>query len=192
MFKLSKVQNKILKQILILSVVVAALSILVAVTFSNSSYITKEGHFREQPISFSHQTHVDDVGLQCQFCHHQVNGSANADVPSMETCYGCHQEILNRSAYLLPVRKAYLTKRSIQWNRVYQVADHVHFNHSRHIKAGVSCTECHGDVHKMPLMATQKHFNMETCLQCHRTYHGTESAQDLQRSQLQDCYTCHR
>jgi Cytochrome c7 and related cytochrome c len=182
MFKLSKITNKILKQAIVIVVLLGGAGTLAAVVFSNSSFITGEGEFVEQPLAFSHQLHVNDVGLKCEYCHSGTNKKNSADMPSLETCYGCHREILKGTDFLKPVREGYLKETSIRWNRVNKLADHVHFNHSRHIQKGVQCITCHGDVGKMPLMAPEHHFNMKYCLDCHRT----------QSPKLQDCYTCHR
>ena len=40
--------------------------------------------------------------------------------------------------------------RPIEWIKVNDVADFVYFDHSRHLKAGIACQECHGDVAAMP------------------------------------------
>jgi hypothetical protein len=157
-----------------------------AVVFNNSSYVTKAGHFIEQPIAFSHETHVSDVGLKCQFCHSGVGENSNAEMPSMETCYGCHREVLANSNYLASVRNGYEKNKPILWERVNKVANHVYFHHGEHIKAGVSCVTCHGDVDHMPLMAPKQRFSMEYCLSCHKRQ-GPGTA-----PRLQDCYTCHR
>lgn len=152
------------------------------VAFSNSPFITDAGYFKEQPIAFSHQTHVGDVGLDCQFCHASVDKSSSAGMPSPETCYGCHREILSNSKFMAPIKEAIDQKKSIPWAKVNSLADHVYFHHGQHIKSGVSCKSCHGDVEHMPLMATEQRFSMEFCLNCHRT----------QGPELQGCYTCHR
>lgn len=192
MFKLSKEKNRLIKHVLILTVVLLGSTISLALLFGQSSYVTSEGYFKEQPLAFSHKTHVDDVGIDCQYCHSQVSKGPHADIPSMETCYGCHQDVLKTSKFLSPVRDNYLGKKVIKWNRVNLLADHVHFNHAKHINQGISCTQCHGNVHNMPLMAQEKHFSMKMCLDCHRTFHDGRNAESVNHAELQGCYTCHR
>lgn len=182
MFKLSQRTNRLIKQIFVITILVTGTGIFAAVVFSNSLFVTGVGQFVEQPLAFSHQLHVSDVGLKCEYCHSGTTHKNSADMPSLETCYGCHQEILKNTEFLKPVREGYTKKTSIKWNRVNKLADHVHFDHSRHIKANVACTTCHGDVGTMPLVAPAHHFSMKYCLDCHRT----------QSPKLQDCYTCHR
>jgi hypothetical protein len=54
------------------------------------------------------------------------------------------------------------------WNRVHDVPDYAFFDHSIHVSKGVSCTTCHGQVDRMPLMHRQATLHMEWCLDCHR------------------------
>lgn len=183
MFKISKKNNLLLKQLILVVLVLIFSSIGLAVVFSNSSYVTERGYYKSQPIAFPHTTHARDLGLDCKYCHAQTDRSNFADIPSMETCYGCHRDILQKTDYLRPVRQAYLDEKPLAWERVNNLADHVHFNHAAHINNGVSCVSCHGDVENMPLIAPAHHFNMKFCLDCHR---------QQENKNLQGCTTCHR
>ncbi|MGE3610608.1 MAG: cytochrome c3 family protein [Bacteriovoracaceae bacterium] len=182
MFKLTHSQNKLLKQAIILTMILLITGITAAVVFSNSSFVTKSGDFVEQPIAFSHQTHAGDIGLDCRFCHYSVEKNWSAGMPTVETCFGCHREILSNSDYLRIVRENFKNRKPIQWRKVNQIADHVYFHHGKHIQAGVHCSSCHGDVASSPLLAPKQPFSMEYCLNCHKT----------QGPKLMDCYTCHR
>lgn len=186
MFRLSPSQNKWLKHICLLVIVGALFILTVTWLFANSSYVTKVGHYVEQPVPFPHELHTNQLGLDCTFCHTQANRNSEAGIPSMETCYGCHQEILKNTEFLRPVRWAYEKKRPVRWNRVNRLPDHVYFHHASHVRAGVHCESCHGNVKGMPLMTKEKPLTMEWCLGCHRD-------QDYPTNEkLQDCYTCHR
>ncbi len=44
----------------------------------------------------------------------------------------------------------------------------MYFNHSIHVKQGVGCATCHGQVDKMPLMYQKPNLMMSWCLDCHR------------------------
>ncbi len=37
-----------------------------------SPWVTRQGQRPDQPIPFSHKHHVEGLGLQCQYCHTQV------------------------------------------------------------------------------------------------------------------------
>src|SRR6266702_1169172 len=42
-----------------------------------SPWVTKQGQRPDQPIPFSHKHHVEGLGLQCQYCHTQVEKAAS-------------------------------------------------------------------------------------------------------------------
>ena len=46
-------------------------------------------------IIFSHQFHAEDAGAECADCHEAASNSLTTEdnlLPSMETCYTCHDE----------------------------------------------------------------------------------------------------
>lgn len=122
----------------------------------------------DQPVPFSHKHHVDDVGLDCRFCHAGVENSAFAGVPPISTCMTCHSQLFTDAAILAPVRESWKSGVPLQWNRVYQLPDFVYFNHSIHVAKGVGCETCHGRVDQMPLTRRVVSLSMKWCLDCHR------------------------
>lgn len=136
--------------------------------FVRSSYATGQDVFVDQPIVFSHQHHVGGLGIDCRYCHTSVETSAFAGIPSTRVCMNCHYDIWLNSPLLEPARDSYRRDRPIPWVRVHNLGDFAYFDHSVHIKKGVGCSECHGEVHKMPLMRQAASLRMEWCLQCHR------------------------
>jgi hypothetical protein len=56
----------------------------------------------------------------------------------------------------------------MQWRRVHDLPDYVYFNHSAHVRRGVSCVSCHGRVDKMEKVTQVKPLSMGWCLECHR------------------------
>lgn len=186
---------------------------------SDSSYATRQGEAREQPIPFSHTHHVGSMGIDCRYCHTSVENSWFANVPPTKTCMNCHSQIWVNSPTLEPVRASYRTDQSIQWTKVHDLPDYVYFNHSIHVKKGVGCETCHGRVDQMPLMYQQNSLEMRWCLNCHRnpadyvrprefiTKMGYNPERDAGADQhtiglrlmkeyhiqkLDTCYTCHR
>jgi MoCo/4Fe-4S cofactor protein with predicted Tat translocation signal len=131
-------------------------------------YMTEAGVIREQPIPFSHQHHVGDVGLDCRYCHTTVETSAFAGLPATSVCLNCHSHLFADQPILQPVRDSYANDQPIEWTRVHDLPDHAHFNHQIHIHKGVACVTCHGRVDEMPLMYRENSLLMEWCLQCHR------------------------
>jgi hypothetical protein len=136
--------------------------------FNRSSYITGADVVREQPVQFSHQHHVQTVGVDCRYCHTTAETSAFAGIPPTKTCMNCHSQIWASSPYLEPVRNSFRSDASLRWLRVHDLPDFAYFNHSVHVRKGVGCETCHGRVDQMPLMLQQSSLQMEWCLDCHR------------------------
>jgi Cytochrome c7 and related cytochrome c len=133
-----------------------------------SPWVTRQGQRADQPIPFSHKHHVEGLGLQCQYCHVQVEKAAYAGIPPTKTCINCHAQIWTNADLLEPVRQSWATGASIQWIRVHDLPDFVYFNHEIHVNKGIGCASCHGRVDEMPLMYQQNTLQMEWCLNCHR------------------------
>jgi hypothetical protein len=149
-----------------LFLVVAALWALLEI--NRSTYVTRAGEAREQPVPFSHAHHVGGIGIDCRYCHTTVEFAATAGIPSTKTCMNCHTQIWSDSPTLEPVRESFRTDRSIEWVRVHDLPDFVYFDHSAHVNKGVGCSTCHGRVDRMPLMWQEASLQMEWCLECHR------------------------
>lgn len=143
------------------------------------------GHKPEQPIKFSHVLHVQNNKMECQYCHWSVSKAAYAAIPEVETCIGCHGgrngNILPDSPEIKKLKDYYERGEPIPWVKVHVMPDHVKFNHKRHVKAGVGCQECHGQVPNMQVVERVSSMKMGWCLDCHR-----------QKGTSIDCATCHR
>jgi hypothetical protein len=137
-----------------------------------SPWVTRQGQRADQPIPFSHEHHVEGLGLQCQYCHTTVEVSSYAGIPPTKTCINCHSQIWTNAPLLQPVRQSWATGASIPWIRVHDLPDYVYFNHSIHVNKGIGCASCHGRVDKMPLMYQENTLQMEWCLNCHRNPSG--------------------
>jgi Cytochrome c7 and related cytochrome c len=182
---------------------------------ADSSYATRQGDAREQPIPFSHAHHVGSMGIDCRYCHTSVDNSDYAVVPPTKTCMNCHSQIWIDSPTLQPVRDSFRTNTSIKWTKVYDLPDYVYFNHSIHVKKGVGCETCHGRVDTMPLMYQNPSLQMRWCLDCHRNPEqylrprdqittmgyvpsepqeqlGARLVKEYNVQKLETCWTCHR
>ena len=95
---------------------------------------------------------------------------------------------------LAPVRRSYFSRMPIAWNRVHDLPDFVFFDHSVHVKHGVTCAVCHGRVDRMARVVQVEPLTMDWCLDCHRSPENhlapVQHAADLRR--LTNCSTCHR
>ncbi|HAL04551.1 MAG TPA: cytochrome C [Verrucomicrobiales bacterium] len=144
-----------------------------AVTAGLSYYFTpkfaRAGYQPTQPVPFSHSVHVNQLGLDCRYCHDGVEKSWYSNVPAADTCINCHSGVLPNDPKLEPVRESYKNpKKPIEWVQIHKVPDYVYFNHSVHVNRGVSCVECHGRVDLMEEVSHAKNFSMTFCLDCHR------------------------
>jgi hypothetical protein len=160
--------NTIARLSLIGGPLVGAFVLWLCLVYTRSSYGTGAGQVRLQPVPFSHQHHVGDLGIDCRYCHTAVEKSSYAGMPPTQTCFNCHSQIWVGSDMLEPVRESYRSGKSLQWQRVYNLPGFVYFDHSIHIHKGIGCTTCHGRIDEMPLTYQQPSLLMEWCLDCHR------------------------
>jgi hypothetical protein len=126
------------------------------------------GYQPTQPIPFSHATHVSKVGLDCRYCHSNVEKAAHSNIPTTETCMNCHKQVKTDSPHIKKLTEYYNNNTPIEWVRVHMLPDYVYFNHSAHVNVGVSCVQCHGKVNKMDIVYQSKSLSMSWCLECHR------------------------
>lgn len=157
--------------------------VVVLMLYVRTPYNSSEAYAVEQPIAFDHRHHVRDDGIECRYCHTTVERSPTAGIPSTGLCMGCHAQIWLGSAKLAPIRASFFRNTPLVWNRVNDLPDFVFFNHSVHVRAGVECAHCHGDVASMPVVYKTQSFTMGFCLDCHRNperrvpgYHRKPSA----------------
>ncbi len=129
---------------------------------------TRVGYQPLQPVAFSHAIHVDQVGMDCRYCHSAVEKSWYSNIPTAAVCMNCHLQVLKDSPKLELVRESATTGRPIPWVQVHKLPDYVYFNHSVHVNRGVSCFECHGSIHKMDEVRHAQPLSMSFCLDCHR------------------------
>ena len=136
--------------------------------FMRSDYMTNARVAREQPVPFSHRHHVNELGIDCRYCHTSVEKSSNAGIPATQICMNCHSQIWSDSPTLEPVRASWRTGESIEWIKVHDLPDYVYFNHAIHVNRGISCVECHGRIDEMKEVHHAEHLSMAFCLDCHR------------------------
>ncbi|MFQ5736758.1 MAG: cytochrome c3 family protein [Thermodesulfobacteriota bacterium] len=136
-----------------------------------------------QPINFSHKIHAGDNKVPCLYCHVFAERSRVSGVPNVQRCMGCHKIIKTDSPEIQKVAAYWDNKEPIPWIKVHNLPDHVYFPHKRHVRAGVQCTNCHGDIASMPRVKRVSSLKMGWCLGCH-TKRGVKNGRD--------CWTCHK
>ena len=129
---------------------------------------TRVGYAPVQPVPYSHALHVGQLGLDCRYCHSNVDKSGYANLPTAQTCMNCHNAVKKDSLLLAVVRNSYETGDPVPWVKVHELPDFVYFNHAVHVNRGVSCVECHGKVNEMKVVTHTQPLSMSFCLECHR------------------------
>ncbi len=204
---------------LIGGLVVGGLAYLVVLAiFATSPRTTTLGYRPEQPVPYSHELHAGKLGMDCRYCHTNVENGAHATVPPTQTCMNCHTSIRTTSPKLQAIRNSYASGMPVEWNKVHDLPDFVYFNHSAHVRRGVGCSTCHDRIDRMTEAGVEqkKMLTMGWCLECHRnpekylrpveeitnmSYYKTPQEQLTIGKELRekyninpstDCSTCHR
>jgi hypothetical protein len=130
----------------------------------------------------------------------------------------CHKYAVPDRPEIVKLKEFHDKGESVPWNKVHDLPDYVVFNHSRHVTAGVDCTECHGQVglqgqpqkvlKQQPdgsmlevmevrdVMIREASLQMGWCLDCHGTHPSIDKnygdSANLRRAELKDCWACHK
>ena len=130
----------------------------------------QQGYEPVQPINFSHKLHAGDNQISCLYCHSAAERSKVAGVPAASTCMNCHSQIRKDSPEVGKIAQAIAANQPIEWVRVDRLPDHVRFDHSRHVSAGIKCQQCHGPVETMERVSQFETLSMGMCVSCHRSH----------------------
>ena len=175
----------------ILSLGVIAGTVTAGITYYATPKYSRVGYKPTQPVAYDHSFHAGQLGLDCRYCHHGVDKSAHANIPSANVCMSCHKNIKADSPLLAPIRDSYFGEDtnmdgilsidedidgdgkmspggSVPWVRIHKTPDYVYFNHAVHVNRGVSCVECHGRIDQIKVVHHDKPLSMAFCLECHR------------------------
>jgi len=134
----------------------------------------------EQPLPFSHKTHVSR-GLECQTCHTNPAPGNQMAFPDTSTCMNCHATIATDRPAIRKLAEYVSSNQTVPWVRVYKVLPGVTWTHRKHLQAGVQCQTCHGSVADLPAMAqTSAVTAMASCVSCHEARRASTA-----------CITCH-
>ena len=146
------------------------------------------GYQPVQPVAYSHDLHVTQLGMDCRYCHTTVEKAGFAAIPPTATCINCHATIQEGSrgepsrVEIAKLRERFFKEDAathtpnahagepVEWIKVHDLPDYVYFNHSAHVNAGVSCVVCHGRIDRIGREGVwqQQPLSMGWCLDCHR------------------------
>ena len=152
----------------LIAVMFGGVAVVGLVWYYFSPEFVEVGYAPEQPVPYSHRFHVSELGLDCQYCHTNVEVSPHANIPATETCMNCHAQIQTESLKLLPVRESWATDKPVEWVKVNFLPDYVQFSHAVHVTNGVGCETCHGRIDQMEVVYQAEPLSMGWCLECHR------------------------
>jgi menaquinone reductase, multiheme cytochrome c subunit len=133
-----------------------------------SPQTTDVGYSPRQPVPYSHQVHVGQMGMDCRYCHTTVEGAAFAAVPPTSVCMNCHKAIATEAESTALLRQSMETGKPVPWVRVHDLPDYVYFDHHAHVGRGVACVSCHGRIDRMEQVHQVNTLSMGWCLDCHR------------------------
>ena len=154
----------------------------------NATYFSDKSPI--QPIAFSHRIHAGENNIPCMYCHIYADKSTVSGVPNVQRCMGCHKIIKTDSPLIQKLTDYWDRKEPIPWIKVHNLPDYVYFPHKRHVKAGVQCQKCHGDVAKMDVITRVSSLKMGWCLDCH--IKGAIEIIGTPVKNGKDCWTCHK
>ena len=181
---------------------------------------SSQGFAPVQPVNFPHPKHVQQLGMNCLYCHYSANRSPDPGLPAVGTCMGCHTVVQGRRAaiegiadrdtaaisQLLSFAKGTADQwKPIPWVRIHKLPEYVRFPHMRHVNAGVTCQSCHGPVQEMQRVYQYSSLNMGWCVNCHvKGYNladgllaagdtaGARAATNVEPKKARyDCAVCH-
>jgi hypothetical protein len=133
-----------------------------------------------QPIPFPHARHTENQ-IDCAFCHEFSDRQASAGIPRTELCGTCHSAMPQESDAAKKLMEYVDAGDEIPWVRVYQIPQHAYFPHKWHVRSGVECAECHGDVGGDESVTRHVDLKMAWCVGCHE-----------ERGVSVDCVLCHK
>lgn len=203
----------LLPLVVAVAVIVGGTGLVLSLWYWASPKSTQLGYAPRQPVPYSHRLHAGELGMDCRYCHAQVERSAHAMIPPTQTCMGCHAVVKKDAPVLEPVRQSWETGESVEWVRVHKVPDHAYFNHSVHLTAGVGCETCHGRIDQAEVVRVEAPLSMGWCIECHRnpapnlrpvaeittmgwepdaSWDAEAHIDELGINPPQNCSTCHR
>lgn len=130
-----------------------------------------------QPFYFSHQVHVETVGESCDTCHSFRDDGSFAGLPTLETCAGCHEDIMteepgpdadpaHKAAYAAEkfFVEEYVHKgKPVPWQVHQKQPDNVFFSHAAHFN---KCFDCHTTMKDARNLGTPDD-PQKLCMTCH-------------------------
>jgi hypothetical protein len=135
-----------------------------------------------QPLEFPHNRHLAK-DIKCAVCHEGIAIGPTAGLPSVTTCVICHEVIASDRPLIKQVLARYQRGEDLAWQPVYgfSAQDHVRFHHAAHVRQGIECVTCHGNLAAQTVAEPVVNHTMGFCVNCHKS-----------RAASVECATCHK
>lgn len=162
----------------------------------------QQGFAPVQPIAYSHATHAGKLKIDCLYCHYGASRSDVAGVPPVSVCMNCHNAVRKAAGATEPnpeiskLVAAWETRlssapKAVEWNRIHDLPDFVHFSHKVHVANDIRCQECHGPVQDMARVRQASSLSMGWCVNCHRQERTVAPTHWKRTGGPLDCAACH-
>jgi mono/diheme cytochrome c family protein len=162
----------------------------------------QQGFSPVQPIAYSHATHAGKLKIDCLYCHYGAARSDVAGVPPVSVCMNCHNAVRKAagaaepSAEIAKVVAAWDSRlgaspKPVEWTRIHDLPDFVHFPHRVHVANDIRCQECHGPVQDMVRVRQASSLSMGWCVNCHRLQKAAAPSHWKRSGGPLDCSACH-
>lgn len=163
---------------------------------------------QDQPVRFSHETHLKDASLDCGVCHYLRADGTFSGIPTTADCAVCHSQLLGASQAERVYESDYVRAgKEVRWLVYQKQPDNVYFSHAAHSLESCNtchqfserelCGHCHLDVGGMktpPVFAenrlsgySRETMKMWKCEACHANpnHLGSTDASNA-------CFVCHK
>jgi cytochrome c7-like protein len=157
---------------------------------------------QQVPIWFTHDYHVrkpaelggkkiEGEGLACTFCHQSVSTSTRSsdrDIPGHSGCDTCHGDWIGEddtpsTTIKEECKHCHRPEVDPGQTPLFKLDipnPNIKFGHKNHLKAGVGCAACHGNVPQKTVATRDDYPTMDRCIACHES-----------RGVSTECATCH-
>jgi hypothetical protein len=151
------------------------------------------GYAPQQPLPYSHQLHAGTLKIPCEYCHSNVLKSRQAGVPAVEKCMNCHRITKTDSPNIMRLTAIYASNTPMKWQRIHSLPGYVYFDHRPHIRIGIICQTCHGEVEAMEVVSQRMSMRMANCLGCHRDpKQALPDHSSINIKGSENCNACHQ
>ncbi|SHN61635.1 menaquinone reductase multiheme cytochrome c subunit QrcA [Desulfovibrio litoralis] len=166
---------------------------------------------KEQPVEFTHKTHVEGQGLECSSCHAFREDGSFAGKPTQANCESCHSSLMGESEAERNYFQNFVEKgKEVPWIFHQTQPDNVFFSHAAHKLE--NCVRCHRQMDEKELCSTchpigkdlpykqnkltgysAQTMKMWQCEECHaRPAHLRDSKIKNSARANNACFTCHK